>query len=363
MSLTHLNVQLKKMEVDTAIVTLPSDIFYLTQFKTEPHERVVALVIQLERDPLLLLPAMEVEQARADGWAGDVLPYKDTDQPWELLAASLDSATISTLGIQKNHLTVERLEAIQQTLEPTKVIAVENVLQQMRLVKSPQELAIMKEAALFADKGVEIGKHALKEGITELEVKNAIEQGLAQLGIAEMAFKTTVLFGKRSAQPHGNSGNTALCKGDIALFDLGVVHNGYTSDITRCFLFAEYNEEAATIYEAVLAAEEQAIKSIAPGVPIATAERAARDELKTRKLETDFTHRLGHGLGIDVHEFPSLHEKNETPFCVGMTFTVEPGVYVPSIGGIRIEDDIVVTEHGYEILTESPKQLEVVPYK
>ncbi|NGP45046.1 aminopeptidase P family protein [Bacillaceae bacterium SIJ1] len=362
MRLERLRHTCQKELFTAAFITEPSSLFYVTGFKTDPHERVVALYVpgMEEAKAILLLPHMEIEQARSDGWEGEVLGYNDTQDPWQLLASHIHLASESTIAIEKHHMTVERLEAIQETFKPKYVEAIEPHIRQMRLQKSQDEIDIMKEAAHLADVGISLGKGALQEGITEAEVKQIIEQGLAQRGVREMSFTTTVLFGEHSAQPHGVSGERTLRAGDIVLFDLGVVHKGYTSDITRSFFFRKASEQQRAMYDAVLEANEEAIAAISVGKPMLTAEKAARASLYERGFNDYFTHRIGHGLGIDVHEYPSLHAENELPFTAGMTFTIEPGVYIPEIGGIRIEDEVYLTEDGVELLTKSAKNLEII---
>ncbi|EUJ66008.1 proline dipeptidase [Listeria fleischmannii FSL S10-1203] len=151
-----------------------------------------------------------------------------------------------------------------------------------------------------------------------------------------------------------------LKKGDLVLFDLGVVHKGYCSDITRTVAFGEITDEQKKIYDTVLDAQQKAIAKVRAGVPAKELDITARDTIRAAGYGEFFPHRLGHGLGASVHEFPSITETNEMPLSENMVFTIEPGIYVPGVAGVRIEDDIVVTKDGYEILTEFPKELLVI---
>lgn len=175
-----------------------------------------------------------------------------------------------------------------------------------------------------------------------------------------MSFETTVLSGPKTASPHGIPGNRAIQKGDFVLFDLGVVYEGYCSDITRTVAFGEITEEQRNIYETVKASNEQSIKAVKPGVRCMDLDQISREIISRAGYGEFYTHRLGHGLGISIHEFPSVNGANELKLKPGMVFTIEPGIYKPNIAGVRIEDDVVVTEDGVEVLTKYPKELIII---
>ncbi|MOA18746.1 putative peptidase [compost metagenome] len=166
-----------------------------------------------------------------------------------------------------------------------------------------------------------------------------------------------MLSGEKTALPHGVPGTRILRHGDLVMFDIGVYADGYASDITRTFALGELTKEQVNIYNTVLEANKAAIRAINPGVTFASIDKAARDVIEEAGYGSYFIHRLGHGLGIDVHEFPSVHGKNDTLLSEGNVFTVEPGIYVPGVGGVRIEDDCLVTADGVEVLTSYPKEL------
>src|SRR5699024_9630674 len=160
--------------------------------------------------------------------------------------------------------------------------------------------------------------------------------------------------------PHGTPGNKPIEKGDFVLFDLGVVYKRYCSDMTRTFAFHSVIAEQKRIYETVLRAEEEAIKASVIGEKVGTIEQVARNIITEAGYGTYFTHRIGHGLGIDVHEYPSMHANNTLPLAEGMCYTIEPGIYVPDVGGVRIEDMVFMTKDGAETLTKFPKHLQII---
>lgn len=353
-----------EQNLDMAVVTTPDNIFYLSKFASDPHERLLALVIFKEAEPFIICPAMEVPDVKAVVFPYEVVGHTDTDNAWDIVAATVAkrNVVLQNIALEKAHLTVERYEALQSIYSNATFSRIDEKINTMRVIKSEEEIEILRRAANMADYAIQIGCDALAEGKTEMEVLNEIESAVKAKGYS-MSFDTMVLFGEKSASPHGIPGQKALQIGEMVLFDLGVLVDGYCSDITRTFAFGAVNNKQKEIYEAVLAANEAAIALVKPGVRAMDLDQAARDEITNAGFGEYFTHRLGHGLGISVHEFPSIHGANEMTLQPGMVFTIEPGVYKSDVTGVRIEDDVVVTADGVEVLTKFPKQLTVVAAK
>lgn len=175
-----------------------------------------------------------------------------------------------------------------------------------------------------------------------------------------MAFSTMVLAGENTASPHGNPGRNKIKPGDLVLFDLGVVFEGYCSDITRTVAYKEINEKQREIYQTVQTAEMLAIENAKVGQPVSILDKFSRRHIDENGYGEYFLHRIGHGIGIEIHEFPSLHSSNDLTLKEGVTFTIESGIYVPGTGGVRIEDQIFLTKKGPEILMTFPKMLTIV---
>jgi Xaa-Pro dipeptidase len=205
-----------------------------------------------------------------------------------------------------------------------------------------------------------VGCSEINEGRTELDVLNAVEYALKQKGVTEMSFSTMVLTGANAASPHGNPGNTRIQKGDFVLFDLGVVVDRYCSDITRTVAYGDINDKQKEIYDTVLKAQLAAIEASKPGATAAEVDLTARRIIAEAGYGEYFPHRLGHGLGISVHEYPSMTETNQLVIEEGMVYTIEPGIYVPNVAGVRIEDDIYITADGANVLTKFPKELQII---
>ena len=196
--------------------------------------------------------------------------------------------------------------------------------------------------------------------MSELEIVAEIEYEMKKKGVEKMSFATTVLAGAKAALPHGTPDQTKVKKGDFVLFDLGVVYNGYCSDITRTVAFGDVRKEHKKVYETVLNAQMAAVDAVKPGMTCSELDKVARNIIQEAGYGEYFTHRLGHGLGISIHEYPSVTETNNLTLKEGMVFTIEPGIYIPGQVGVRIEDDVVVTKTGREVLTKFPKSLQVI---
>ncbi len=344
---------LREKNIDAAIITKPTNIYYLTGFSCDPHERLLALIIGKDKISLLV-PAMEFESAKSSLRVKlDLISYLDTEDGY----ANLFKLTgkLENVLLEKTHLTIDRLERIQKIFEIKSFNECDNLIADMRKYKSSDEIEKLIEATRLSDIAIDIAKNNLREGITELELKSIIEFEMKKLGVKSMSFDTIVLFGKNAANPHGESGTTKLKKGDYALFDLGVWYEGYASDETRTFEFGKVSDEAKTIYELVKKANMEAIKACKPGMKFSEIDKIARDIITEGGYGEYFTHRLGHGLGMEVHEFPDVSQSTDDILEENMVFTIEPGIYKPGVAGVRIEDDIVVTKDGCMVLTKYEK--------
>ena len=353
---------LQKNDVDAAFITTPDNVFYVSGFRSEPHERLLGVMIFKDAEPFVICPLMEVPDLKASGWTFEAVGHQDTEDAWEVLAsvAAKREVPLKNIAIEKSHLTVERLERMEELFVGAAFHRLDEQMNNMRNIKSEEELEKLRKAAALADYAIEVGCKEIAEGKTELEILMAIEFEMKKKGAEKMSFDTMVLSGPKTASPHGTPGDRKIQKGDFILFDLGVVYEGYCSDITRTVAFGEPSAKQREIYETVKKAEETAIDLIRPGVKACDLDKAARNVITEAGYGEYFTHRLGHGLGISVHEFPSVTGTNEMKLEEGMVFTVEPGIYHPEITGVRIEDDVVVTADGVEVLTKFPKELQII---
>ena len=359
--LQQLQVYLKENQYDAAFITTPDNVFYFSNFKSDPHERLLGVMVFQEAEPFLVCPKMEAPDAANAGWNQEIVGHLDTDNPWELIAQAIQSRGIalSTLAIEKSHLTVERLESLQKLYPQASFVRLDDKINDMRVIKDEIEIEKMRKAAQLADYAIEVGCKEIAEGKTEMEILTAIENAIQAKG-CKMSFETMVLSGPKTASPHGTPGERKIQKGDMILFDLGVIYDGYCSDITRTVAFGEVSEAQKEIYNAVRSANENAVAAVKPGVRAMDLDKIARDTITEAGYGEYFTHRLGHGLGISVHEFPSVTGTNDLVLREGMVFTIEPGVYKADVTGVRVEDDVVVTADGVEVLTKFTKELVIL---
>ncbi|MBU6947840.1 M24 family metallopeptidase [Staphylococcus haemolyticus] len=342
--------QLQHEQADAAWITTPLNVFYFTGYRSEPHERLFALLITANGDQTLYCPKMEVEEVKNSPFEGKIIGYLDTENPFEI-----DPLSFNKLLIESEHLTVKRQRELTQNFGVEHYGDIDQIIKELRNIKNESEIENIREAAKLADKCIEIGTEFLKVGVTEREVVNHIENEIKKFGVSEMSFDTMVLFGDHAASPHGTPGERKLVKDEYVLFDLGVIYNHYCSDMTRTVKFGTPSEEAQTIYNIVLEAETNAIEAIKAGVPLQEIDKIARDIISDAGYGDYFPHRLGHGLGLEEHEYQDVSSTNSNLLEAGMVITIEPGIYVPNVAGVRIEDDILVTENGYEILTHYDK--------
>ncbi|SIT85121.1 M24 family metallopeptidase [Edaphobacillus lindanitolerans] len=353
---------LKENGIDAAFITTPDNVFYLSGFMSDPHERLLAVAVFKDAEPFIIAPKMEVPDVKAAGWTGGVIGHEDTDDAWEIVANAVKERDVhpASIAVEKVHMNVERFERLSTLYPEASFTGLDDKLNAMRNIKGEDELEKLRKAAELADYAVEVGCREIAEGKTELEILMAIEFEMKKKGVSHMSFDTMVLSGPKTASPHGNPGTRKIQKGDFVLFDLGVVWEGYCSDITRTVSFGEPTDKQREIYETVRRAEQAAVDAVKPGIRAMDLDKTARDVITEAGYGQYFTHRLGHGLGISVHEFPSIHGANEIELQEGMVFTIEPGIYHPDVTGVRIEDDVVVTADGVEVLTKFPKELQII---
>ena len=239
-----------------------------------------------------------------------------------------------------------------------RLVATKNMIEELRMLKTPEELSAIRQAAKIADQTLEMILPLIRTGMTELELANEIDYRSKKLGSEGPAFETIVASGPRTALPHAHAGNKKIEANELIMIDFGSIHQGYYSDITRTFAFGEVDKEIIETYQKVLSAQKQAIETVALGKPLGEIDQVARLVLEQENLVQYFSHNLGHGIGLSCHEYPALAPNETLLIEKNMSFTIEPGVYLPEKAfGIRIEDDVAVNESGHaEILTHFNKE-------
>lgn len=351
--------EMKQHSLQGILVTDPKHIYYLTGFASNPHERFLGLILIQEEEPVLIVPALDAEAAHASSSVQKIVTHTDTDNPY-LLVEQYFKGHLTTAGLEKEYVTLAQFERLEQAIGAASYTDIGPLLRSLRVNKAPEEITRLKHAIHLIEEVLTQGLKKVKVGVTEVELVAELEYLMKKLGADGPSFDTMVLSGSNTALPHGVPGQRKIQEGDLLMFDMGVFANGYASDITRTFAVGELGQQQKDIYQAVLEANIQGIQAVRPGVTLASIDQAARRVTEQAGYGEYFLHRLGHGLGIDIHEYPSVHGANLDQAQPGMVFTIEPGIYVPGVGGVRIEDDVVVTADGVEVLTSFPKHLMIV---
>jgi Xaa-Pro dipeptidase len=344
--LDTVRAELRALNADGLYATPSSNLFYLTGIDFHRSERLTALLLFQDLEPVAICPAFEAERLRRMSAVERIVTWEETEDPFAK-AAALFPASAGTLAVEPStaYDDVERLLARRPSWKPVSAAATFGAL---RMIKSADELEMIRQAIAVALPRFQRAFAALKPGCLEAEIS------------ALVGGENMVQFGPSSALPHGASGSTPLSRDQAVLIDAWDKPDGYYYDITRSTYYGTPTDEYRKIWSIVLDAQSAAIDKAAPGVPCFEVDAAARKVIEKAGYGEYFTHRLGHGLGIDVHEAPYMVGHDKTVLKPGMTFTSEPGIYLPGRFGVRIEDDIVCTERGAESLSPRVSRLEPI---
>lgn len=347
-------LELKKNHFHQMIVTDPVTIMYLTGEHVAPFERIWALYLTDKGQCCLFANRLFV---LSDTPILPVLWHTDIEDP----AAAMASVTDHTLplGIDKS-MKAGILLALQEYHAGISYHNTSFALDAVRGRKSKEEQEKMIAASLINDVAMEQFKALIHEGVTEISVASKLEAIYRSLGAEGHSFSPIVSFGANAADPHHEPDDTVIREGDVVLFDVGCIKDGYCSDMTRCFFYKKASERQREIYEIVKKANELGEQSMKPGVTFASADKAAREYITAAGYGPNFTHRLGHSIGMEVHESGDVSSVNENLFEPGRCISCEPGIYLPGDFGIRIEDLCLITEDGVTVLNHYSKELEII---
>lgn len=262
----------------------------------------------------------------------------------------------ATVALNFRELTEERLGDLRQALPSVHWVDASDAIQKARRVKDPDEVERIERAGQIVSKVAREIPSLLRAGGTELELAAEIEYRMAQAGSSGRSFETIIGFGAHSAEPHFSPGTARLQAGNTVVCDFGALHRRYVSDLTRPFYLGPEDPEMRRVHATVLAAQQAALSVLRAGARPCDVHRAAQDVIDASPWKGRFTHRLGHSIGLSVHDGLSLNLETTDPLEAGETVTIEPGIYLPGRGGVRIEDDVLVTESGYRFLTTAPRE-------
>lgn len=352
---------LTEQNIDVAMITDPANVFYYAGFHSEPHERFMSLMVDLnENKTILFVPALDKSAADAVSDVEYIIPISDEEEPFEIVSNHI-SNDAKQFGVEKKSLNLFRYDSLKIYFPQVEVVDIQPFTNILRMKKSREEIELMQNAANIIEQVLAEGIKKVQVGMTELELTAHFETLMREFGADGPSFSTIVLSGEKAALPHGTPGNRKFQNGDFLLIDMGVIKDGYCSDTTRTFVIGEPTEKQKEIYNIVLQSNQAGIQAVQADVPLKTFDIAARNVIANEGYNEYFNNRVGHGLGIEVHEEPSIHSNNEKIAKAGLVFTIEPGIYIPGYGGVRIEDTIYINEHGEtEVLTSFPRELQTL---
>ena len=353
MRLEHLRKRFKN--IDAFIVSNDSSVRYFTGFTGGG-----ALLLVTREKVYLFTTPLYREQSEEETEGIEIEIAKDSIL--SRFAKSKATKSLNRIGFELGHISYQEYEKLKSLLKDKELVGFKNLPEKIRMTKDEEEIENIGKAAEIGDCVFEEIKKIIRPGITERDLTIEIDYLLRKNGGEKPAFDTIVASGPRSSLPHATPTDRKIAEGDFLTFDLGTKFEGYASDMTRTLIVGKCTQEMRKIYDVVLRAQKEAISNVRPGVKFKELDSIARNIIKEKGYGDNFIHSLGHGIGLDVHESPRISKKGKGEVTKGMVFTIEPGIYIKGVGGVRIEDTVVVKDSGAEILTKSPKEFAVIQY-
>jgi len=347
-----LEAEIQHRQLDCLVLVPGANMVYLTGLHFHLGDRPTAIFFRPGQPPALVLPELEMQKVVhlpnliAFPWADE----EGFSSAFRNAAAELELSG-KKIGVEAFTMRVVESQMLKECAPNAKLVPADGVVSKLRMRKDANELAAMRRAADLAQQALDATLEQFRPGMTEKQIAAKLKMAGLETGAQNISFDPIVSGGPNAANPHASPTERPVNKGDFLLIDWGVVVDGYASDITRTWPVGEMEPEMRTIYDLVQAANAAGRAAVKPGVTCEMVDAATRQVIADAGYGKYFTHRTGHGLGMQVHEAPFIVQGDQTVLEPGMTFTIEPGIYLPGRNGVRIEDDVVVTEHGCESLT------------
>ena len=332
---------------------------YFTGLSFHLSERPIVAIFSAGETPAIIVPVLEADKPLSAPFDMQIFVYTDeagaADAFWKA-CASLKLRGVS-LGVEGRRMRVLEAQFFEEFAKGTRLEQAEPVIAQLRMKKDEHELAMMRQAVDIAQRALTATLPFIKVGVSEREISSELQMQLLRAGTDEMPFQPIIASGENGAVPHAFVTERKIQKGDLITIDWGASVDGYFSDLTRTYAVGKIDPELRRVYDAVKEANAAGRAAAKPGGTGQDVDRAARAVIDKAGFGEYFTHRTGHGLGLEGHEEPDMKEGETMPLEPGMTFTVEPGIYLTGKSGVRIEDDMVITESGAESLTTLPREM------
>lgn len=344
-----LRALMKKEIIDAYLVTSPANLRYLTNFTGTAGLALITL------EKAFFITDFRYTEQASEQVQGMTIIQQQGNIVDEIIKL-MESEGINVLGFEDASMTYAEYSIFEEVID-AELAPASGMIEKLREQKDDGEIAIIEKACTIADEGFEHVLKMIRPGMTEIEVANQLDFFMRSLGATGTSFDTIVASGVRSALPHGIASEKMIEQGDLITLDFGCVYQGYVSDITRTFAIGDPGQQLKEIYQIVLEAQLKVIEVAQAGVTGAQLDGVARDFITEAGYGEAFGHSTGHGIGMEIHEGPNISRSNDTPLNVGNIITDEPGIYLAGLGGVRIEDDLVILAEGNRILTRSPKEL------
>ncbi|ROX92774.1 M24 family metallopeptidase [Enterococcus hirae] len=342
----------KKMQeenLDSFLITSPYNLRYLTNFTGTTGLAVITL-----EKAFFITDFRYTEQAAAQAQGFEII--KNVGPIFEEVADLVQKEGLRELGFEETTVSFLEYSVLEEIID-AQLIPISGMIEELREIKDEEEIAIIEKACSIADLAYDHILKMIQPGMTEIEVANQLDFYMRSLGASSVSFETIVASGLRSAMPHGVASKKIIEQGDLITIDFGCYYEGYVSDMTRTFANGDPGEQLKEIYQIVLEAQLAVLEVAKPGVTGKQLDAVARDYITKHGYGEAFGHSTGHGIGLEIHEGPNVSVRAEKQFVPGNIITDEPGIYLPGIGGVRIEDDLLITSDGNRVLTHSPKEL------
>ncbi len=358
--LQKLQEQIKNQDLNGIALVPGPNLTYISGINTHISERPIILFVPAIGAPAIVMPTLEAMKAQEAGIPQNrIFDWNDQDGYSSAFQQASENLGLKEwkLGVEALHMRVFEFSLLQRYAPGFRSTHAEAIINQLRSVKDDAEIAAMEKAVAVAERSIQLLLPRIRIGMSEKQVAAMLTQLLLDEGGDSIAFGPIVASGPNSASPHAYPTERPLQEGDLLVIDWGVYVDGYPSDITRTFAIGEIDDELKRIYKLVQESNEQGKNAAKPGATGQDVDRAARKVINNAGYGEYFFHRTGHGLGLEVHETPNMVEGNLEPLVPGNVFTVEPGIYLSGHGGVRIEDNVMVTADGSRSLTTFPREL------
>lgn len=356
-----LNASLRSSDLDAVILNPGPTLTHLTGLRFHLMERPVVLMFAKDQDPAIVLPELELQKVASLPYTLQVFAYPENPSEWDVAfrkAAQTLGLDGKRIGVEPRQLRLLEFRHVKAGAPEAEYPDASDVLSALRLRKEQAEVEAMRRAVKIAQDALEATIPLIKIGMTEKELSSELVVQLLKSGSEpEMPFAPIVSGGPNAANPHASPSERKLQAGDLLVIDWGATYDGYISDLTRTFAVGDVDDEYVKIHRIVQEANAAGRAAAKPGVPCANVDQAAREVIEQAGYGRFFTHRTGHGIGMEGHEEPYMRGDNMQLLEPGMAFTVEPGIYLPDRSGVRIEDNVVITETGADVLSDMPREM------